>query len=94
MNFKTSVQALATIAIVTLLFIKVIEAGDKKGGDLLIMGGDDGCPPKLLLKTGDKKSKTGDILFMSPCKKKKETKYIAYPVYQEHEYGHESQGYD
>ena len=71
----------------------------KKKGDMIIVGGEHGCGPQLLLKTDKKK---GDILVMNPCHKKKyEPHYIPVPVYhQEQHYdsgygGHdEGHGYD
>lgn len=74
---------LATVAIVLLSQIDSIMAGDKHE-DTIILGGDHGCGPKLLYKSGGKKK--GDILLMNgDCKKKKQTHYIPYPVY--HSYG-------
>lgn len=63
------------------LAAQLVEA-DKKG-DLILVGGEKGCGPQLLLKTG-KKGK-GTVLLLSPCHKKEEHhSYIPYPVYGGH----------
>lgn len=84
-HLKLFVLCLAMLTLLAVLTPTL--AGDKE--DTIIMGGDHGCGPKLLLKTSKKK---GNILVMNDCKKKKETHYIPYPVYQHyggggHEYG-------
>ena len=71
-------------------FVTETNAGRKKS-DILILGGEDGCPPQLFLKTGGKK-KDKDILIMNPCQKKKK-EYVAYPVYESHEYETHDSGY-
>jgi len=90
LSFKVICVAFAVLACV--LIENGVEA--KKKGDMIILGGEHGCGPQLLLKTDKKK---GDILVMNPCHKKKyEPHYIPVPVYhqQESHYGGGSYGHD
>lgn len=87
-TIKISFFAIALVFAICSL--SVISAARKKS-DIIVLGGDEGCGPQLVLKTGDKKK--GDILVMNPCKKK-ETKYVAYPVYESHQYESHDSGYD
>lgn len=84
--------ALAVIVALMLAHLGPVLAGEK-GGDTIILGGEHGCGPKLVLKGGGKKK--GDILVMSgECKKKhQEHHYIPYPVYH-HYGGHDDYGHD
>lgn len=84
------IAAIAVVLTILCALFAPTFAGDKS--DTIILGGDHGCGPKLLLKTSKKK---GDILVMQDCKKKhKETHYIPYPVYHTYEhYGHEGYGH-
>lgn len=90
---QTKVCLFTLAVIVAICFAaQLVEAGKK--GDLIVVGGEKGCGPKLLLKTG-KKGK-GNVLVMNPCKKKEEHyNYVPYPVYGGHEesYGDHG-GYD
>ena len=62
----TKLCLFAVVLVAALCLASVAEAGGKKG-DIIVMGGDGGCGPKLLLKSDKKK---GDILIMNPdCKK-------------------------
>ena len=78
---QTKILMLAVICLFVLIQFTIVQAGEK-GEDTIIVGGEHGCGPKLLLKTGGKKK--GDILVMNNCKKHKETHYIPMPYYYSH----------
>lgn len=83
---QTKLTVLSVVCALVLLQFASVYAGDK-GEDTIILGGEHGCGPKLLLKTGGKKK--GDILVMNDCKKKhKQTHFIPYPVYTSYGGGH------
>src|SRR5690625_608672 len=83
---KVYLIAGALVLVVICSLSQLAEAGEKEKGDLIIMGvgGGHGCGP-MVLKTGGKKDKGGDLLVMNPCNKKKKTKYIPYPVIHKEE---------
>src|SRR5690625_920230 len=62
------------------------EAGAKEKGDLIIMpvARGHGRAP-MVLKTGGKKDKRGDLLVMNTCNKKKKTTYMPSPVIHKEE---------
>ncbi|KAH9394624.1 hypothetical protein TYRP_004679 [Tyrophagus putrescentiae] len=75
---------LLVIAVFVCLF-HLSWADDKK--DMVLIGGEHGCGPKLLYKSGGKKK--GDFILMNDCKQKhQEYHFVPYPIYY-----HTSHGY-
>ena len=70
----------------TLCFVTQIAEAHKKG-DVIVVAGEKGCGPQLLLKTDKKKN----LLIMNPCQKKK-YEYPSY--YKEESYDGHDGGYD
>jgi ABC-type cobalamin/Fe3+-siderophores transport system ATPase subunit len=89
-NFKLIAFLLVVISVMDLSIAR------HHKNDIIIIGGQNGCGPQLVLKTGGrrgKRSTKGDIILIGgDChkeKKHKEVQYIPFPV---HSYGHGMHG--
>jgi len=90
-NFKLIAFLLVVISVMDLSIARHHKS------DIIIIGGQNGCGPQLVLKTGGKRGKRhakgGDIILIGGnChkeKKHKEVQYIPFPV---HSYGHGMHG--
>lgn len=72
--------------ILSVMIFQMIEAGDKKGGDLFIIGGKSGCGPALLYKSNGKKGGKkggGEMIIINNCEGHSEPSYsyVPYPMY-------------
>ena len=90
-NNKTRMSSikLFTVTIVLMMVLVEIKAANKNG-DTVIIGGEHGCGPQLVLKANGKKS--GTMLLMQNCHKKHETEHH-YHHHQQHQqhYHHQHQ---
>src|SRR5690625_468254 len=68
-EFGSPLLAMLLLMLVLMLDRQTNGFGSKK--DLIILGGEEGCPPKLVLKSGGKFGE--DILLMPTCHKKNPT---------------------